>query len=320
MATKFAVGCLVQWYEIEMLPEYIDTLLAAIDMYGKDKVLIDIKLTTNQELEQLDSPDRLDYILSQFDKQVQRLSDYLVDVHVDETLVTIADYRREFNARYCTMADVLVWGESDMLVPKQAFVVLDHLHQNTKHTPKYIATFSICKMWDKSWEPLEHPEFTNKPFIEGDTENWWNIPYTMSEEEMNSFNNIEELQVSTISPHKFNGCGLVISSEIIKAGVNIPSSVFFIHEDTAFMYVLHRLLPNIPQYHFNNLLVVHNRKHPQKRNYIAGEQAFENVDIDNKRKSHNWYKLANEYCRTNCNNLFNPNYKSYTWKDVFKDA
>jgi hypothetical protein len=218
------------------------------------------------------------------------------------------------------MVDVLVWGESDMLVPKQAFVVTDHLHQNVKHTPKYIATFGICKMWDKSWEPLEHPEFTNKPFIEGDTENWWSIPYTMSEEEMNSFNNIEELQVSTISPHKFNGCGLVISSEVIKAGVNIPSSVFFIHEDTAFMHVLHQLLPTTPQYHFRNLLVVHNRKHPQKRNYIAGEQSFESVDIDNKRKSHNWYKLANEYCRTNTNNLFNPNYKSYTWQDVFKDA
>ena len=320
MKTKFAIGCLVQWYEIEMLPEYIDTLLAAVDIYDKDQVLIDIKLTTNQELEQLDNPDRLAYILSQFEKQVERLNEYSANVYIDETLITIADYRREFNAKYCTMVDVLVWGESDMLVPKQAFVVTDHLHQNVKHTPKYIATFGICKMWDKSWEPLEHPEFTNKPFIEGDTENWWSIPYTMSEEEMNSFNNIEELQVSTISPHKFNGCGLVISSEVIKAGVNIPSSVFFIHEDTAFMHVLHQLLPTTPQYHFRNLLVVHNRKHPQKRNHIAGEQSFESVDIDNKRKSHNWYKLANEYCRTNTNNLFNPNYKSYTWQDVFKDA
>ena len=320
MKTKFAIGCLVQWYEIEMLPEYIDTLLAAVDMYDKDQVLIDIKLTTNQELEQLDNPDRLAYILSQFEKQVERLNEYSANVYFDETLITIADYRREFNAKYCTMVDVLVWGESDMLVLKQAFVVTDHLHQNVKHTPKYIATFGICKMWDKSWEPLEHPEFTNKPFIEGDTENWWSIPYTMSEEEMNSFNNIEELQVSTISPHKFNGCGLVISSEVIKAGVNIPSSVFFIHEDTAFMHVLHQLLPTTPQYHFRNLLAVHNRKHPQKRNYIAGEQSFESVDIDNKRKSHNWYKLANEYCRTNTNNLFNPNYKSYTWQDVFKDA
>ena len=320
MKTKFAIGCLVQWYEIEMLPEYIDTLLAAVDIYDKDQVLIDIKLTTNQELEQLDNPDRLAYILSQFEKQVERLNEYSANVYIDETLITIADYRREFNVKYCTMVDVLVWGESDMLVPKQAFVVTDHLHQNVKHTPKYIATFGICKMWDKSWEPLEHPEFTNKPFIEGDTENWWSIPYTMSEEEMNSFNNIEELQVSTISPHKFNGCGLVISSEVIKAGVNIPSSVFFIHEDTAFMHVLHQLLPTTPQYHFKNLLVVHNRKHPQKRNYIAGEQSFESVDIDNKRKSHNWYKLANEYCRTNTNNLFNPNYKSYTWQDVFKDA
>ena len=318
MQTSFAIGCLVQWYEIEMLPEYIDTLLAAVDMYDRDRVRIDLKLVTNQELEQLDNPDRLTYILSQFDKQVERLEEYRSDVFIDKGLTTIADYRREFNAKYCELADVLVWGESDMLVPQQAFISLNHLHQNVKNTPKYIATFAICKMWDDSWKPLEHPEFTDKPFIEGDTENWWNIPYTMTKEEMNTFNNVEELQLSVINPHKFNGCGLVISSEVIRAGVNIPASVFFIHEDTAFMYMVHKVLGNIPQYHFRNLLVVHNRKNPNKRNYIKGEESYTGVDIDNKRKSHDWYSVANTLCRDNCNNLFNPGYKSYKWKDVWQ--
>ena len=32
--------------------------------------------------------------------------------------------------------------------------------------------------------------------------------------------------------HKFNGCGLVISSEVIKSGANIPRGMFFVHEDT----------------------------------------------------------------------------------------
>ena len=43
MQTKFAIGCLVQWYEIEILVEYIDTLIKAIDEYDRDKVLIDIE-------------------------------------------------------------------------------------------------------------------------------------------------------------------------------------------------------------------------------------------------------------------------------------
>ena len=73
------------------------------------------------------------------------------------------------------------------------------------------------------------------------------------------------------SPHKFNGCGLVISSEVIKAGVNIPKSVFFVHEDSAFMWMTNKVLGDIPQYVVKNILLVHNRNHPNKRMYVKGE-------------------------------------------------
>ena len=53
----------------------------------------------------------------------------------------------------------------------------------------------------------------------------------MSIEEMNKINaRTDDLDVRIASPHKFNGCGLIISSEVIKAGVNIPKSVFFVHD------------------------------------------------------------------------------------------
>ena len=315
MKTKFAIGCLVQWYEIEILPEYIDTLLAAVEAYDRDKVLIDIKLVTNQDLEQLDNPDRLIHILSEFDKQVERLEGYHSDVFIDKGLITISDYRREFNTRYCELADVLVWGESDMLVPQQAFVVLDHLHQNVQ-APKYVATFGICKMWDQSWKVLEHPKFTDKPFIENDYDNWWSLKYTMSAQEMNDINNeTQELEVLATQQHKFNGCGLIISSEVVKAGVNIPSSVFFVHEDTAFMLTLNRLLPGTVQYIIKNILVVHNRNHPKKRLHVKGESG---ETMNQKRRSNDWYVKANKYSEENCYNLFNPTYKSKTWKDVWK--
>lgn len=314
MKTNFAIGCLVQWYEVEMISEYFESLRNAINSYDS-LVAVDILLSTNEDLEKCESIEKMEYCIRSIKYAASK---YKFEVSLTENLVTIADYRRIFNEKYCELVDVLIWGESDMLVPKEMFVILDNLHQKQHNiTPKYLATFSICKMWDSSWKVLEHPEFTNKPFIEGDTKNWWSIPYVMSKDEMNSFNDkINELDVRIINPHKFNGCGLVISSEVIKSGVNIPKSVFFIHEDTAFMIMVQKILSNIPQYHFSNILIVHNRKHPKKRMYIKNENSNEYVD-DN-RKKHKWYDMANKLSLENIYNLFNSNYKSNNWGDVWK--
>jgi len=313
MKTKFAIGCLVQWYEVEMISEYFESLRDAIDSYDSS-VMVDILLSTNEDLEKCESADIMDHCIRSIKYAASK---YKFDVSLTEDLITIADYRRIFNDKYCELADVLIWGESDMLVPAQAFQALDILHQQQSSvTPKYLATFAICKMWDASWKSLEHVDFTDKPFIEMDTTNWWSLRYTMSKEEMNKINDIDTLDVTTIQPHKFNGCGLVISSEVIKSGVNIPKSVFFVHEDTAFMLMTNKILGNIPQYHFRNILVVHNRKHPKKRSYILGEEGIDKTNTGKLREVHTWYTKANKYCEENCYNIFNPNYKPKTWKDV----
>lgn len=315
MSTKFAVGALVQWYEIDILSEYLDTLKEAVDAYDRDNVLIDLRLVINQDLEQLDNPDRMTQIINQFTRKVEALEDYLVEAFVEKDLTTISDYRRKFNTNYCETVDVLVWGETDLLVPKEEFIILDQLHKASQ-TSKYIATFGICKMWDDSWKGLEHPDFTDKPFIENDYDNWWSVKYTMSKEEMYEINSrTEQPEVIVLPQHKFNGCGLVISSEVIKAGVNIPQSVFFVHEDTAFMLMVQRVLGNIPQYSIRNILNVHNRNHPKKRMYVKGESGD---TMNKRRRSNDWYVKANKYSEENCYNLFNPNYKSKTWKDVWK--
>lgn len=309
--TSFAIGCLVQWYEVEIIEEYIESLKDAIKQY-EGKVIVDFVICNNQNLEKAITPKLLDDYTTRI-----KLACSSYNVKVTDKLVTIADYRREFNQKYCTKADVLIWGESDMLLPQQAFIILNHLHQNVK-TPKYLATFAICKMWDESWKPLEHVDFTDKPFIEMDTENWWSLRYTMSKEEMDTINaRATDLAVTTVSPHKYNGCGLIISSEVIKSGVNIPSSVFFVHEDTAFMFMSQKVLGNIPQYHFSNILVVHNRKHAKKRSGIKGEENIDKTITGHLRSVHSWYNKANQMCEKNAYNLFNPNYKSFTWNDVW---
>mgnify|MGYP003140265772 FL=1 len=315
LENKFAIGCLVQWYEIEIIEEYIESLKQSLSQIDNRKnVIVDFKLVINQELEKIDETKiTIDEIITRFEKMIDGF-----ELDVTEELVTIADYRRWFNDYYCDKVDVLMWGETDALLPKQTFEILDNLHNGVKvNTPKYLGFFGTCKMWDESWKPIEHVDFTDKPFIDNDYDNWWSLKYTMNLNEMNQFNDkVQDLDVRVVSPHKFNGCGLVISSEIIKAGVNIPRSVFFVHEDTSFMIMTNKLLGEIPQYVIKNVLLVHNRNHPKKRMYISGER--DDGTMNEKRRSNEWYVKANKMSEQNCYNLFNPNYKSFTWEDVFK--
>ena len=170
-------------------------------------------------------------------------------------------------------------------------------------------------MWGDSWKPIEHNDFTDKQHSDN-KDDWWSVNYTMTIDEMNKINEkVSELDVRVVSPHKFNGCGLVISSEVIRAGVNIPRSVFFIHEDTSFMLMTNKVLGDIPQYIIKNVLLVHNRKAMNKRKYIKGESGN---SIGEMRKSNDWYTVANKMSEQNCHNIFNNNYKSFTWGDVWK--
>ena len=313
MSTKFAIGCLIQWYECDVIGEYIESLKDALNEY-KGEVLVDFTVCANQDLENCIN-DR------QFIKCQTQIKDLLANNGFTATftddLITIADYRRTFNAKYCNKVDVLMWGESDSLIPKQTFNILDNLHiaSLTSKYPKYLAFFGTCKMWDSSWEPLEHPKFTDKPFKDLDFDNWWSHHYTTTKEEMNRINaDVINLDVLQLPQHKFNGCGLVISSEVIKSGVNIPPSVFFTHEDTAFMQVTNKVLGNIPQFVIKNVLLVHNRHHPNKRKYVLGESG---ANLKEQRLSNNWYNIASKMSEQNCYNLFNPQHKSFTWKDVW---
>ena len=324
----FAIGCLIQWYEIELIEEYLQSVKNAVDLIdNKENVIVDLYFNCSQELEKVDEEQTtISDIKHKYKDILKKLfgelqyGGYNIHSYINEvsnSMYTIADYRRDFNDNYCTKVDVLMWGESDSLIPRQTFQILDNLHEGVKEkTPKYVSFFGTCKMWDESWLPIEHNEFTDKPFVDGDTENWWSLRYNMNIDEMNSFNDkVEELDIRAINQYKFNGCGLVISSDLVKSGVNIPKSSFFIHEDTAFMLQLQQIFQgSIPQYVVKNILLVHNRKHTKKRSYVEGE--LKSDDVSGGRLRHDWYKKASDMSHHNCYNMFNQS-KTYTWKDVF---
>ena len=321
---KIAIGCLVQFYEIDIIEDYLKSLkYAREDIENKENIEVDICLNLNQGLEQLDESkiNMLD-IKERMDTLVGDNIGYLnLRYWVNtERIYTIADYRRDFNDRYCERVDVLMWGESDSLIPRQTFEIIDNLHNAAKEsTPKYVGFFSTCKMWDDTWKVLEHPDFTDKPFIEMDTENWWSLRYNMSQEEMDKINDkVEDLDIQVTQNLKFNGCGLIISSDVIKSGCNIPRSVFFVHEDTAFMNnCLIHFRNQLPQYIIKNVLLVHNRKLPNKRMYIKGQDVQDGNMTEMRRKQY-WFKNADKMSQRNAFNLTEQGY-TYTWDDVFKE-
>ena len=77
------------------------------------------------------------------------------------------------------------------------------------------------------------------------------------------------------------------------------------------------MLGTIPQYVIKNILLVHNRNHPKKRMYVDGELGG---TMNEKRRSNDWYVKANKMSEQNCYNITNPNYRSYTWGDVFDES
>ena len=321
---KIAIGCLVQFYEIDIIEDYLKSVkYAREDIENKENIEVDICLNLNQGLEQLDESkiNMLD-IKERMDTLVGDNIGYLnLRYWVNtERIYTIADYRRDFNDRYCERVDVLMWGESDSLIPRQTFEIIDNLHNAAKEsTPKYVGFFATCKMWDDTWKVLEHPDFTDKPFIEMDTENWWSLRYNMTQKEMDKINDkVEDLDIQVTQNLKFNGCGLIISSDVIKSGCNIPRSVFFVHEDTAFMNnCLIHFRNQLPQYIIKNVLLVHNRKLPNKRMYIKGQDVQDGNMTEMRRKQY-WFKNADKMSQRNAFNLTEQGY-TYTWDDVFKE-
>jgi ABC-type antimicrobial peptide transport system ATPase subunit len=82
-----------------------------------------LQFVGNQDLEKCISE-------PQFENVLKRSNQYVIwEIFViQHDLHTIADYRREFNEMYCDQVDVLMWGESDSLIPKQTFNILNNLH------------------------------------------------------------------------------------------------------------------------------------------------------------------------------------------------
>ena len=279
---KYIIGCHVMFYEIDMVEEYLNSVYLALEeVENKENVKVEMMWNMSEYFEEFEDKAKvkITHKIEQLKQKYRFSSKYYVN---HDRPYTMADYRRELNNQ-CNECDYVIWGESDCLMPRQMFGVLEQLKEyaNQQGIHRYITTFGIRKMWDESWRVLEHPEFTNKPYYDMDTEedkrkaesSPWSIRYTMSQDEMDEVNSkTEDLDVQVIGYPKFDGSGLVISSDLLRTGANIPPAVYMNGDDSSFLEScrLH-MGENYRQYVIRNILKVHNRNHPKKRHYVKGE-------------------------------------------------
>ena len=278
----YVIGTHVMWFEIEMYADFIDGMLNLLEtVENKENVTIDLCLNLLQHFEKIDTDKiKKHEIVIKFKKGVAKLEElgYWVNSKIidNDEFYFHADYRRDLNYNYCKKVDYVMWGETDSFFPKDAFQVVEALAKYTdeQNIHRYLLSFSDRKMWDASWDALVHNDYVNLKFIDDDkghlNPNQAKSP--MSIEKMNEINSkAEEFDFSYIQHPKISGACLVLSSDLIKSGVNIPPCLLY-NDDEGLSIMSHKLLGDkYIQFVVKNVLHVHARRHPQKRMYVKGE-------------------------------------------------
>ena len=320
---KYVIGTHIMFFEIEMYKDFIDgmvNLLETVD--NKENVTIDLCLNLSQHLEKIDTKQITESdILAKFNKGIIRIEelgfDVVSKVHTDiDGFYFHTDYRRDLNYNYCKKVDYVMWGETDSFFPREAFEAIETLSKYTdeQNIHRYLLSFADRKMWDTSWDELVHNDYINHTFVDDDKQHL-NLNQAKSPlpiEKMNEINaKAEEFNFTYINYPKISGACLVLSSDLIKYGVNIPPCLLY-NDDEGLSIMSQKLLgQNFKQFVCKNLLHIHARRHPQKRLYVLDEN---NPNSFGDKKNNNFQKFL-QLSKANIQNLINGNNKFYEYND-----
>jgi len=321
---KYAIGVHIMFYEIEMLSTYIDSILnLLITVDNSENIHLDFIFNVSQFFEKIDtSKITKKELIQKFNDECNRIPNKFKKnctiVDNDDVFYTQTNYRREFNTKYSYISDYLIWGETDSLIPKEAILALEKLTPivHSQGIYRFIACFADRKMWDNSWDVTVHPKFINHVYDESDVDNKNQAKSSFSIEEMNNINSsIVDLDIQSINYPKIDGSNLVLTSDLIKSGVNIPPC--FIHNDDESLSLMAQKIlgDKYIQIIFKKILKVHARRHPKKRMYILNENNPRGFCGDQKG---NWWKIFKNMSQHNISVLFNNQGKFYTFEDFKK--
>jgi len=312
------------FYEIEALKDMVQSYKNAIEeVKNKENITFELFFNLSEVFESIDTNQiSKQQLLDKFNNICDDLKYYGYPItkiiYDNEKPYTIGSYRRDLNNKGCIDNDFIIWGETDMLFPKELFQSIETVseYSSQQNINKYCLTFSTRKMWGNDWRILEHNDFINNKFTEMHDNLWQNDPssiwYSMNIDEMNKINaKSKEFDISIIDYPRFDGSGLVISSDLIQNGINIPLSCWACGEDTSLQTMIKLVMGNTyKQFIIKNILKVHNRNHPNKREYVKGEFSMKGKSVKHKRNSN---KKWNEVHKLAEQNLYNigPNQNKF---------
>ena len=282
LQNKYVIGVHVMWFEIEMYADFIDGMVNLLEtVENKENVMIDLCFNMLQHFEKVDEDKiKKHELIIKFKKGVATLESmgYIVNQEIKDgdEFYFHADYRRDLNYNYCKKVDYVMWGETDSFFPREAFQVVEVLsnYADSQNIHRYLMSFADRKMWDSSWDPLVHVDYRDIEFIDDDNGHLYKnqAKSQLSIEEMNEINaRAEDFDFSYIQYPKISGACLVLSSDLIKSGVNIPPCLLY-NDDEGLSILSHKLMgQNFIQFVCQNILHVHARRHSQKRMYVKSE-------------------------------------------------
>ena len=282
LKNKYVIGTHVMWFEIEMYADFIDGMVNLLEtVENKENVTIDLCFNMLQHFEEVDNDKiKKHELVVKFKKGVATLESmgFIVNQEIKDgdEFYFHTDYRRDLNYNYCKKVDYVMWGETDSFFPREAFQVIETLskYTNEQNIHRYLLSFSDRKMWDSSWDPLVHVDYRDIKFIDDDKGHLYKnqAKSQLSIEEMNEINaRADEFDFSYVKQPKISGACLVLSSDLIKSGVNIPPCLLY-NDDEGLSILSHKLMgQNFIQFVCQNILHVHARRHSKKRLYVKNE-------------------------------------------------
>jgi hypothetical protein len=251
----------VMWYESQMINETLDSIQQSIDNADR---LVQLVLCLNSQT-YIETPDEGVDPEKAFDIFLDHplLKDAIIIRKTDQDpFYNIGDWAREiyggqYNARYT------VWLESDCLVPEDYFFLLENIDIEHPHT----ISLANRKMWDSSWDEIEHPHVQTIPRTgppeepQRNTPEPWGVGHYINQKDLNDFNKDYEPLLIKLSQPKVDGAMTAISNNFpypfIAEGVHIGGHDYYME-----MFMKKH---NIPQYHISTRLKGHNCTHPKKR-------------------------------------------------------
>ena len=337
---RYIIGTHVMFYEVDMIEDLVQSILNATEsVENKENIVIDFLFNMSEYFEKIDTDQiQAEELKVKFQHHMSAIQNSGLRVnykiYTDDKPFTMVDYRRDLNYNNCKEYDYIIWGESDAMAPKEIFQSLELIrgYANENNIYRYITTFAVRKMWDASWKPLEHPEFTDKPYYETKHPDGsrndkafkepHSIRYTMSIDEMNEVNErSEQLDIQILNKPLFDGSILCISSDLIKNGVNVPHCIFgHLVDDTSMMYSCQQIMGDTyVQFVVKNILKVHNRMHPKKRLYALDMDGSRKLaDVDNSGKGQ-WFHKMKQLVHYNLNSFGPSQVKFTTYKDFERE-